>query len=534
MRNIKLPEISEIPHDVFPKKVLQRQWLVDGKLKTWEGQVQEVYSPVQCKSEKKPFYLGSYPCLSGKESMEALGAASKAFDHGRGEWPLMSVEERTGFMSRFVIEMAAKRDEVVKILMWEIGKSLEDSKKEFDRTLEYIQDTIDTYKNLDRDNSRLKIEKGIIAQIRRAPLGIVLCMGPYNYPLNETFATLIPAMIMGNTVIFKPPKVGVLLFEPLLRLFRNIFPPGVVNTIYGEGQEVVTPLVKSGKLNSLAFIGSSKIADIIKLQHPKPHRMRSILGLEAKNVAIVMDDADLDASIPEIITGTLSYNGQRCTALKMIYVHKSIREEFLNRFSEAVDNLKVGMPWEDGVKITPLPEPGKTDYLTGLVQDARKHGAELVNDEHGAQVMNQIFTPAVLFPVNEKMKVYHEEQFGPVIPVAEFSSIEEPLQYIIDSKYGQQVSLFGTDSDKIVHLIGPLVNQLCRVNINSQCQRGPDTFPFTGRKDSAEGTLSVFDALRSFSIRSIVAAKDTEENKTVIRDIIRNNKSNFLSTDYIL
>ncbi|MGM0650522.1 MAG: NADP-dependent glyceraldehyde-3-phosphate dehydrogenase, partial [Bacteroidota bacterium] len=98
----------------------------------------------------------------------------------------------------------------------------------------------------------------------------------------------------------------------------------------------------------------------------------------------------------------------------------------------------------------------------------------------------------------------------------------------------QQVSLFGTDSDKIAHLIGPLVNQLCRVNINSQCQRGPDTFPFTGRKDSAEGTLSVFDALRSFSIRSIVAARGTEENKTVIRDIIRNNKSDFLSTDFIL
>ncbi len=534
MKIIVLPEKHNIPQHVIPGKIIQNQWLVGGKLKSWQGEIQEVYSPVQCKSEDKPYYLGSYPCLTGHESMEALDAAMEAFDHGRGEWPVMSAEERADIMGKFMVNMAEKRDEVVKILMWEIGKSLEDSEKEFDRTLKYIRDTIDTYKNLDRENSRLKIEEGIIAQIRRTPLGVVLCMGPYNYPLNETFATLIPAIIMGNTVIFKPPKVGVLLFQPLLELLRDCFPPGVVNTIYGEGPEVVTPLVKSGKLNSLAFIGSSKIADIIKLQHPKPHRMRSILGLEAKNAAIVMEDADLDSSIPEIVTGALSYNGQRCTALKMIYVHKNIRKVFLERLAKAVDSLKVGQPWEKGVKITPLPEPGKTDYLTSLVKDAQKHGAKLVNEEEGGHVVQQIFTPAILFPVNDKMRLYYEEQFGPVIPVAEFDDIEEPLQYIIDSKYGQQVSIFGTDSDKIAHLIAPLVNQLCRININSQCQRGPDTFPFTGRKDSAEGTLSVFDALRSFSIRSIVAAKGSDENKAVIRDIIRNNKSNFLSTDYML
>ncbi|MFP4664915.1 MAG: NADP-dependent glyceraldehyde-3-phosphate dehydrogenase [Bacteroidales bacterium] len=534
MRKIETWKKEDIPGDVMPGIIEQKTWLSDGEFHLWKGDFQDVYSPVQCEGQEKPYYLGSYPRLTARESLNALQAAVSAYDHGRGEWPVMGVEKRTEIMGNFMVRMAEKRDEVVKILMWEIGKSLKDSEKEFDRTLQYIRDTIDTYKDLDRDTSRLRLEEGIIAQIRRAPLGVVLCMGPYNYPLNETFATLIPALIMGNTVIFKPPKVGVLLFEPLLQLFRECFPKGVVNTIYGKGTEVVTPIVKKGQINSLAFIGSSKVADIIKVQHPKPHRMRTILGLEAKNAAIVMEDADLEQSIPEIVTGALSFNGQRCTALKMIFVHKSIRNKFMDLFIKAVDSLKTGMPWEDNVKITPLPEPGKTDYLIDLVEDAKSHGAELMNPEYGAKVIDQIFTPAIMFPVNDKMKLYYEEQFGPVIPVAEFSDIEVPLQYIIDSKYGQQVSLFGSDSDKIAHLIDPLVNQLCRVNINSQCQRGPDTFPFTGRKDSAEGTLSVFDALRSFSIRSIVAAKETEENKEVIRDIIRNNKSSFLSTDYIL
>ena len=118
--------------------------------------------------------------------------------------------------------------------------------------------------------------------------------------------------------------------------------------------------------------------------------------------------------------------------------------------------------------------------------------------------------------------------------MAVFKDIEEPLSYVRQSNYGQQVSIFGNDADTIASLIDPLVNQVCRVNINSQCQRGPDTFPFTGRKDSAEGTLSVTDALRVFSIRSLVATKESEANKRIIKSIIRERSSTFLSTDFIL
>lgn len=129
--------------------------------------------------------------------------------------------------------------------------------------------------------------------------------------------------------------------------------------------------------------------------------------------------------------------------------------------------------------------------------------------------------------------MFREEQFGPVIPVLSFLRIEEPIQYLIDSPHGQQVSLFSSDSEELSKLIDPLVNQVSRVNINSQCQRGPDVFPFTGRKDSAEGTLSVSDALRSFSIRSLVAAKLTDENKLLLNEIVTNQESNFLSTKFI-
>lgn len=513
----------------------QRHYLCDGEIREWRGPCQEVISPI-CLSTPNGIShktIGSYPLLDESSALEVLEAAHQAYDHGSGLWPTLSIEERITHMESFIHQMQGQRNEVVKLLMWEIGKTLPDARKEFDRTVDYIRDTIDAIKDLDRQSSRFALEQGVIGQIRRAPLGVVLCMGPFNYPLNETFTTLIPALIMGNTVIFKPPKLGVLLHQPLLAAFRDCFPKGVVNTVYGDGQKVIAPLMSSGKVDVLAFIGTSRVANLLKQQHPKPHHLRCVLGLEAKNAGIVLKDADLEQTVEECILGTLSYNGQRCTALKILFVHKDIVDDFLSRFVAAVSRLKGGMPWEPGVSITPLPEPDKTSYLTGLIEDACSQGASVINPEVW-RVDQTYMAPAVVYPVKPGMKLYSEEQFGPVVPIVCYDDISEPMQYVRQSKYGQQVSLFGTDPEMLADLIDPLVNQVCRVNINCQCQRGPDTFPFTGRKDSAEGTLSVSDALRVFSIRTLVATKSNDANKKIIRSIVRGRSSRFLSTDFLL
>ena len=142
--------------------------------------------------------------------------------------------------------------------------------------------------------------------------------------------------------------------------------------------------------------------------------------------------------------------------------------------------------------------------------------------------------PAVLYPINKDMRIYHEEQFGPVVPIIPFSDINEPLNDMAASNYGQQVSLFGKNVNDIAPLIDVLVNLVCRVNLNSSCQRGPDVYPFTGRKDSAVGTLSIHDALRSFSIRTFVACKDNEYNNQILQELLNSKNSNFINTDYIL
>jgi acyl-CoA reductase-like NAD-dependent aldehyde dehydrogenase len=528
-------EQQSIPESFkLPAFIEQKTYLSDGELVTWDGPTHEVFSPICMHTAEgtKRIKIGSYPICTEKEAKIALDAACKAYNDGRGEWPTMSVAQRIQCVEHFITKMLAQKEIVVKLIMWEIGKTYADSEKEFDRTVEYIYATIEALKDLDRDSSRFTIEQGIVAQIRRSPLGVVLCMGPFNYPLNETFTTLIPAIIMGNTLLFKAPKHGTLLHYPMLEAFKTCFPKGVVNTIYGRGNVIIPPLMESGKINVLTLIGSSKVANQLKKIHPKVNRLRAILGLDAKNAAIITKDADIQLAVQETVLGALSFNGQRCTALKTIFVHQSIATEFITLLKEQVAKLQFGLPWEKGVTLTPLPEPGKPAYLNDLIEDAKLHGAAVMN-EHGGTIKETFFYPAILFPVNHKMKIYTEEQFGPIIPVIPFEDIEEPIQYIIESTHGQQVSLFSKNKSELASLIDPLVNQVSRVNINCQCQRGPDSFPFTGRKDSAEGTLSVVDALRSFSIRSLVAAKLTEENKHIINDIVSSQHSNFLSTKFI-
>ena len=304
--------MNAIPQEFQITSILnQDTYLVDGQLKKWTGATTPVYSTISSTENYEPTLLGSIPFMGEEDAMNALESADAAFHNGQGLWPTMKVADRIKCMENFVSQMKETRAEVVKLLMWEIGKSLGDSEKEFDRTVEYIYDTIDSYKELNSRSAHFSKVQGINAMVRRGPLGVVLCLGPYNYPLNETFSLLIPALIMGNPVIFKPAKHGVLLISPLLEAFRSSFPKGVINILYGRGREVASPIMKSGRVAILALIGNSKSAIALQDLHPNKNRLRLVLGLEAKNPAIILPDANLDLAIAECVAGSLSFNGQR-------------------------------------------------------------------------------------------------------------------------------------------------------------------------------------------------------------------------------
>ncbi len=511
-----------------------RQYLVAGEIRTWAGPSNEVVSPICTRvggaATATPVVLGRVAQLDRAAALDALAAARAAWDHGRGRWPTMRVGERIERMTTFVSGMRTVREDLVRLLMWEIAKTRGDAEAEVDRTISYIQDTVEALKELDRTAARFTVTGGFVGQIRRSPLGVVLCMGPFNYPLNETFTTLIPALLMGNTIVSKLPRFGQLVHLPLLPAFRDAFPAGAVNVIQGDGASVIGPIMESGDVDCLAFIGSSRVCNILKRQHPRPNRLRSITGLEAKNPAVILPSADLDLAVAECVSGALSFNGQRCTAIKLVFVHADIADDVVARLAAAVVKLPAGMPWDAGVKLTPLPEPGKPAHLRKLLDDAVAHGARVIT---GGETDATFFRPAVVYPVAPGARLYQEEQFGPIVPVATFRSIDEIDQFMRTSAYGQQISLFGRDPRELATLIDSLVNSVCRINLNTQCRRGPDTFPFTGRKDSAEGTLSVSDALRAFSIRTVVASTATDSNEALVGEIVTRRLSSFLSTDFL-
>eukprot|EP01102_Stenamoeba_stenopodia_P006803 TRINITY_DN1899_c0_g1_i1.p1 TRINITY_DN1899_c0_g1~~TRINITY_DN1899_c0_g1_i1.p1 ORF type:complete len:540 (+),score=91.52 TRINITY_DN1899_c0_g1_i1:165-1784(+) len=524
---------------IFEKESLQprlplvdsTKYLVNGEIREWKGKSVNVYAPIYDK-EGKQIQLGTYAFLDEQVASEAVNAAANAYGKGRGVWPTTTMKERIKHIQRFADGLKSVRDRIVDILMWEICKNKGDAQKEVDRTIKYILDTIAEVKQLENHQNAFISDSGIVAQVKRVPLGVVLCAGPFNYPLNETYTTMIPALLMGNTVILKTPRTGCLCHVPTLELFKEIFPPGVVNVIHGSGRDLMPPIMKTGLIDIFAFIGTSKAASELQKAHPSPHKLRTVLGLDAKNPAIILPDADLDVAVSECVLGSLSFNGQRCTAIKIIFVHESIADTFVPKLSAAIDALPIGLPWVNGTLITPLPEPNKPEFLLELIRDALSKGAKIAN-ARGGKVDRSIFAPTVLYPVLPGMRVHAEEQFGPIVPVVSYSSLNEVYSFIVDTSYGQQAAIFSTSPNSIPELIDVLASQVSRINVNCQCQRGPDSFPFTGRKNSAYGTLSVFDALRTMSIRAVVATKENDSNVRMLEDIMLKRSSNFVRAEYL-
>ncbi len=493
---IKVPETWELKSALH-----QRSYLVNGEIRNWFGEQENVFSPLT--NNVKQSLIGSYPLLGSKESLEILDSAKSAYGKGLGEWPSATLEKRIEATEVFLKALEKSKAEIVKLIVWEIGKSVPDATKEFDRTVQYVEETI-TY--LRATANKVEQVGGMEVKYSREAIGTVLCMGPFNYPLNETLTTVLPALLMGNTVILKPAKQGVLLYGPIAKAFQEAFPAGAINLVYGDGREVVTPLMQSGDIDALVFIGSTKVADILSKQHPAPHRLKMVLGLGAKNPAIITANADLLESVDAVIKGALSFNGQRCTALKNIFVHKSVYQDFAKLLAYKVDQLTVGQPWEEGVFITPVAEPNKADALDAFISDAVAQGAKVLNQNGGAKESN-LYHPVVLGDVNSKMKIFHEEQFGPVVPLIPYDDSSEILEALANSPFGQQASIFSKDEAEINALAGPLQRLTARVNINQVCERGPDYLPFSGRKSSAMGTISIPDAVKEFSLETLLVRK---------------------------
>mmetsp|Transcript_28923 Transcript_28923/g.59135 ORF Transcript_28923/g.59135 Transcript_28923/m.59135 type:complete len:565 (-) Transcript_28923:208-1902(-) len=502
---------------------------IGGVLTPWTGETAEVNTPIIDESTGQRGVIGRLAQLGEKDALEALDAAKAAWDGGQGTWPQMSQADRITAMELFVTTLKETRQEIVDVLMWEICKNTADAAKEFDRTMEYVAASIANLKALSSSAEALgqwTTLSGVTAKVRRGPVGVNLMLAPFNYPLNEMYAMLIPALLMGNVVVMKLPNIGGLAHLLTAPAFAKALPPGVVNFLTGSGRVTCSPVMREGSVDMLGFIGGSKAADALIGAHPKPHRLKVFSQLEGKNLGIVLEDADLNVAAKQCKDGATSYNGQRCTAIKLILVQEAKAAEFLEKLKAEVGALKAGLPWEEGVSITPLPEPHKPAYLEELIADAVSKGAKVVNEGGGTR-LGALFTPAIVFPVDASMRLFHEEQFGPVIPVGVFKDPSEPLAAAKASWNGQQAALFTASPDGSVaaKLVDGLATIVGRINVNLQCARSPDVFPFSGRRSSAMGTMSVSEALKYFSIETAVTYNAASaDSSAAIKGIEANSK----------
>ncbi|EKE27466.1 MAG: hypothetical protein ACD_3C00205G0019 [uncultured bacterium (gcode 4)] len=500
----------------FWKNPTFRTYLINWEQREFTWELQKVLSPMTYMNSEWVLInheLPGYPLLWEKEAMEALDAAVNAYDSWEWEWPSAKPLERINKVKEFAAQIVKDRENIILFLMWEIGKSREYAATEFDRTVEYILDTTDEYEALLAEDGKIKTTKWITTTVRRAPTGPTLCMGPYNYPFNETFTTLIPALLMWNTIIYKPAKFWVLFNYFLQKGFMDCFPKWAVNIIYWKWKDIISPIIKSGKIANLAFIGSDKVADDIISQHPYPHKLNSVLWLWAKNAWVVMAWCDINSTVKQALAGSLSFNWQRCTALKILFIQDEVFDEFAKEYLLQLSKLKFWFPFEKWVNLTPIPDLDHLDFLESLIADAKGKWATIINECWWKRVWSYLH-PAVMIWVEKWMRIYDTEQFWPIVPMVRFGKLDEVKDYIKESKYWQQSSVFfweDSNAWEVKELIRFLSNQVCRVNLNTQCQRSPDSLPFSGRKDSALRTLSLKDALEVFSIPMFVASDEKSQ-----------------------
>lgn len=498
------------------------RWLVDGVLRSHAAPPRPVHSRVAVREGDAlaPVLLGHEAQLSADDVAVAVAAAVRAWQGGEGEWPAATVETRCAAVLRFADAIAARCDAIARLLMWEIGKPRASARDEVMRSVEYIRNTVAELQRLRADDTNVQSGeaggKPHHARTHRRPLGIVLCVAPFNYPVNEFLTTVVPALLMGNVVLAKTPRFGALANLVLGEAFAECFPAGAVALLPGDGRVVIPAVMSStttdvsgnpeGTICMLAFIGSEGAANAILRSHPVPITLHKVLGLGAKNAAIILPDADLDAAAAALVKGSLGFNGQRCTAEKIVFVHRSALDSFVARLVAKVDALPLGMPWDDGVAVTPLPEPDKLASMHALLDDALANGATIRN-AGGGRGHFSLMRPAVVAEVTSAMQLFHTEQFGPIVPVAAFDHADHVLDWQRRSPFGQQAGVWGTPASARP-VVRKLTRFVSRVNFNDVCQRGPDSFGFSATDKSGFGTLSLREALLAFSRPVLVQATD--------------------------
>lgn len=466
------------------------QNLVNGKWKSSEQEI-TIYSPINQEE------LGTVPAMTQTEADEAMQAARAALP----AWRALSAIERAAYLHKTAAILERDKEEIGTILAKEVAKGIKAAIGEVVRTADLIRYAAEEGLRITgqamEGGGFEAASKNKLAVVRREPVGIVLAIAPFNYPVNLSASKIAPALIAGNVVMFKPPTQGSISGLLLAKAFEEAgIPAGVFNTITGRGSEIGDYIIEHKEVNFINFTGSTPIGERIgRLAGMRP----IMLELGGKDAALVLEDADLEHAAKQIVAGAFSYSGQRCTAIKRVIVLESVADKLATLLQEEVSKLTVGDPF-DNADITPVIDNASADFIWGLIKDAQEKEAQTLTP---IKREGNLLWPVLFDQVTKDMKVAWEEPFGPVLPIIRVASVEEAIAFANESEFGLQSSVFTNDFKKAFEIAEKL--EVGTVHINNKTQRGPDNFPFLGVKGSGAGVQGIKYSIEAMTnVKSIV------------------------------
>lgn len=462
--------------------------LVDGEwISSSSGNFIDINSPVDNS------LVGRVPAMTVEEVDVSMESASKV----QKEWKSIPLNAKADILYKAADLLIENIDELSHVMMMEIAKDMKSCRSEVTRSADFIKFTADCAKNLYGESipsdSFPGTKKNKISIVKREPLGVVLAISPFNYPINLAASKIAPAVIIGNSVVLKPATQGSISGLHLARIFEMAgLPKGVLNTVTGRGSEIGDYITSHKYVDFINFTGSTEVGERIS-KHSL--MVPLLMELGGKDAAIVLEDSDLDLVADNIASGAYSYSGQRCTAVKRVLAVDKIADELVEKVKMRIEKFKIGNLLEnESVDIVPLISKKSADYVSQLIVDAEIKGADLVI---GGKREGNLIYPTLFDKVTTDMRIAWEEPFGPVVPIIRVKDMDEAVEIANASEYGLQGSIFTKNIYDAFNIADKL--EVGTVQINGKTERGPDNFPFLGTKSSGMGTQGIKYSIESMS-----------------------------------
>ena len=445
------------------------------------------------------------PLSTTKEVGDAVAAAAEAFQQWRETPPMV----RARYMFRLKELMEARFEELARACTQEHGKILDEARGEIRRAIENVE-VAASVPSLMMGYNAEDIAIGIDETCVLQPVGVFCCVAPFNFPAMVPFWFLPYALTCGNTYIVKPSEVCPVSQNLLFELLDEVdLPPGVVNLVNGD-RGAVDALLAHPDVAGVSFVGSTPVAEHI-------YRTASVNGKRAqcqagaKNCLVVMPDAVLDRTVPNLLTSAFGNAGQRCLAGALVLAVGDVYEPLKEQLVAAASRLTIGDGLDESVQVGPVVSHSALERILGYIDGGLNEGAELLLDGRGVRVEGYprgcFVGPTILDRVRPEMTIAQEEVFGPVLGIVHVADFDEALAVIEGIRYGNAASLF-TSSGKWAREFKYRV-RCGNIGINVGVAAPIATFPFAGMKDSFFGDLhgQGRDAIQFFSDRKVVISR---------------------------